>query len=667
MSTLRELSPRSVRFVPFFCLFITFQLRPLPGACQDNGRYYHQKIAEIRSILRSNPDSALHLISSMERLDTIPSVVRAEFLKLRGSVYILTGKMDSANVAFSASNEIIDEIISGFREASDTMNLEYFEATKTRANNLNNLAIVAYYRFRYEHAVNLYIMAAETHQFLIQSPFDVISKRAVKDFAGTIDNIANIFNALGQSEKALEYRMRALHELGPLNDITTLGVMVNIANYYESVNQGDSVRKYTSAIIQIASDSLPVEKSIAFSILGGRFAVENEIDSAHKYLRLATPILEKAGSNRWIASHYRNLGKYYTATAKYSDAIEYLLRSAELEKSMHIGNNLVYTWQLLYNAYYEKAMRSNDKNDFINAIKYLRESNALYDTLVREQKFRDFNELQTKYETEKKESENQRLIHANMQQSRLNWMLASGGTLLLALLMFLAYFYQGKQKANIKLELQKRQIQSSLLEKEALLREIHHRVKNNLQIISSLLNMQSYHIEDPRLINVIADGQHRVKAMALIHQKLYQTDHLSEIDFREYTEQLILHLAAAFGAGKKIQSTVNGSSLKVDIDTAIPLGLILNELITNAYKYAFNDIAEGKIIIDLKLDETHHYHLRVADSGKGLPEGFSATKLNSLGLKLVHMLTEQLNGSLTISNDPGANFYIRFKKITMTA
>jgi two-component sensor histidine kinase len=180
--------------------------------------------------------------------------------------------------------------------------------------------------------------------------------------------------------------------------------------------------------------------------------------------------------------------------------------------------------------------------------------------------------------------------------------------------------------------------------------------------------MQSHHVDDPRLMHAIAEGQNRVKAMALIHQKLYQTEQLSEIDFQEYTEQLLQHLSAALGEpGKKIRSLVNGSSLKLDIDTAIPLGLILNELITNAYKYAFNESSEGSLQVILQRDDTACYHLRISDSGSGLPANFEEAHLNSLGLKLVRMLIEQLDGTLTITNEPGASFYIRFRDTRLTA
>ncbi|MEQ8423226.1 MAG: histidine kinase dimerization/phosphoacceptor domain -containing protein, partial [Cyclobacteriaceae bacterium] len=269
---------------------------------------------------------------------------------------------------------------------------------------------------------------------------------------------------------------------------------------------------------------------------------------------------------------------------------------------------------------------------------------------------------------EKKDSENQRLLQSNQQQVFLNKVLGGGGVVLIIMVGSLFYFFVGKQKANKQLEKQKRQIEINLREKESLLREIHHRVKNNLQVISSLLNMQSYHLDDPGMINAIAEGQSRVKAMALIHQKLYQTEQLTEIDFEEYTNQLINHLATAFGQpDKKINSKVSGANIKLDIDTAIPLGLILNELVTNAYKYAFEGVNEGDLAIELQRVDDHQYELTVADSGKGLPGDFDVTKLNSLGLKLVNMLIEQLDGQLTIQSENGTQFSIRFKETRMSA
>jgi two-component sensor histidine kinase len=149
---------------------------------------------------------------------------------------------------------------------------------------------------------------------------------------------------------------------------------------------------------------------------------------------------------------------------------------------------------------------------------------------------------------------------------------------------------------------------------------------------------------------------------------LYQTEQLSEIDFQEYADQLIDHLATVFGhPDKKINSHVNGYNIKLDIGTAIPLGLILNELVTNAYKYAFKDASGGDLKIELQIEKDQHYNLTVMDNGQGLPKDFDETKLNSLGLKLVRMLIEQLDGSVTIQSGKGTSFYIRFKETRMSA
>lgn len=172
-------------------------------------------------------------------------------------------------------------------------------------------------------------------------------------------------------------------------------------------------------------------------------------------------------------------------------------------------------------------------------------------------------------------------------------------------------------------------IQTSLEEKETLLREIHHRVKNNLQIISSLLNIQSDNIEDPTLLSNIREGQNRVQAMSLIHQNLYQSEHLSNVDIENYLKELVVYLSEMFEKdGKKINVEIEANHIEFDIDTAIPLGLIVNELVSNAYKYAFENQANGKIKIDIKALNEVEYELNVNDDGKGLPSDFDPTKAN---------------------------------------
>jgi two-component system, sensor histidine kinase PdtaS len=215
---------------------------------------------------------------------------------------------------------------------------------------------------------------------------------------------------------------------------------------------------------------------------------------------------------------------------------------------------------------------------------------------------------------------------------------------------------------NSEIEKQKAVIEASLLEKETLLREIHHRVKNNLQIISSLLNIQSDNISDPSVLSSIREGQSRVQAMSLIHQNLYQSEHLSNVDITNYLQQLVVYLSEMFlKEGKEITVEVEANNINFDIDTAIPLGLIVNELVSNAYKYAFEQQKSGKIKIGIKALNDEDYELHVDDDGKGLPPDFNPTKSKSLGLKLVNILSRQLRGKFSVMPANGASFVVKFK------
>ncbi|NLX03783.1 MAG: PAS domain-containing protein [Phycisphaerae bacterium] len=206
------------------------------------------------------------------------------------------------------------------------------------------------------------------------------------------------------------------------------------------------------------------------------------------------------------------------------------------------------------------------------------------------------------------------------------------------------------------------QIKASLQEKEVLLREIHHRVKNNLQIISSLLNLQSRYIQDERALDVFRESQNRIRSMVLIHEKLYRSKDLARVDFAEYVQSLASHLVRSYGtrrAGVDLRVHVEGVALP--IDTAIPCGIIINELVTNALKHAFPDGRRGEIRIDLHPAE-REYRLVVSDNGTGIPADLDFRKTESLGLQLVTTLTDQLDGTVELERDGGTRFTIVFPK-----
>lgn len=225
------------------------------------------------------------------------------------------------------------------------------------------------------------------------------------------------------------------------------------------------------------------------------------------------------------------------------------------------------------------------------------------------------------------------------------------------------------------------QIQASLQEKETLIKEIHHRVKNNLQVISSLLRLQSRQIKDRQALELFKESQNRVLAMALIHEKLYQSSDLTQIDFQAYIKSLVQELCRSYDVCKssvtfKVKVNQQGTTLAdlptlaqmassphpplLAIDTAIPCGLIINELVSNSLKYAFPDNRNGEICITFQKSESGQLILTISDNGIGLPSNLDFRNTKSLGLQLVCRLTKQLEGTIELSRNPGTEFKISF-------
>ncbi|MGB9979302.1 PAS domain S-box protein [Methanobacterium sp.] len=208
-------------------------------------------------------------------------------------------------------------------------------------------------------------------------------------------------------------------------------------------------------------------------------------------------------------------------------------------------------------------------------------------------------------------------------------------------------------------------IKESLIEKEVLLREIHHRVKNNLQIISSLLNLQTRCVDGEETVNVLKESQNRVKTMAMVHEKLYQSEDLKDINFKEYIENLVSDLFYSYGIKKgTIDLQIDADNLEIDLDTAIPCGLIINELVTNSLKYAFPG-PNGKAVVKVELKKLQQDKLKlvISDNGRGLPDNLDIENVETLGLKMVTILVNQLKGTLELDRTNGTEFKILFKEL----
>lgn len=207
------------------------------------------------------------------------------------------------------------------------------------------------------------------------------------------------------------------------------------------------------------------------------------------------------------------------------------------------------------------------------------------------------------------------------------------------------------------------QVEASLREKEALIKEMSHRVTNNLQVITSLLNLQAGYIADEPARRVFMESQNRLKALALIHEKLYQSEDLTSIDFSGYLRNLVVHLFHAYKINAHaVALQINVDSIILDIDRAIPCGLIVNELVSNALKYAFPNGKAGEIRIDLHEDEEKRLTLMISDNGVGFPAEMDFRQTASLGMQLVNTLTDQIGGTIALTRNNGTVFKLMFRQ-----
>jgi two-component sensor histidine kinase len=225
-------------------------------------------------------------------------------------------------------------------------------------------------------------------------------------------------------------------------------------------------------------------------------------------------------------------------------------------------------------------------------------------------------------------------------------------------------FVSGQTALAIKRKHAEQQLKESLREKELLLQEIHHRVKNNMQIISSLLNLQASQMKDNDFIKMVKDSQSRIRSMALVHEKLYRSQNFSSINFSDYAQSLAIHLFQFNQVNSNlIRLKMNLEDVFLDIQTAIPCGLILNELITNSLRHAFPDGRGGDITVELHPLKNHTFQIIVRDNGVGIPEDLDIGHTKTMGLQIVTMLVNQLEGSTELQREGGTTVKIVFKEL----
>lgn len=331
-------------------------------------------------------------------------------------------------------------------------------------------------------------------------------------------------------------------------------------------------------------------------------------------------------------------------TGNYKVALGYQLETIKHMERTQENINLVENYQHVATTY-EKL------KEYPLALKYQRRALKLRDSLASVESDKSMNEMLTKYETEKKEATIATQATQLDQQARIQW-LGIGIVILLAGFIFVGVVaFVSRARKNKLLAVQN-------AENELLLKEIHHRVKNNLEVVSSLLALQSAQINDPNTKEAMQESQNRVNSIGIVHQKLYQGENLGAIEMKDYFINLSESIIDTFGAEQRVKLEVAMEKLNIDIDTAVPLGLIVNELLTNTLKYAFPKDHEGKVSIKLEQQPNGILHLEVSDNGTGKS---GVTQGTGFGSQLVSLLTRQLNGVMSEEILNGTRIMFDFK------
>ncbi|HEY5823896.1 MAG TPA: histidine kinase dimerization/phosphoacceptor domain -containing protein [Cyclobacteriaceae bacterium] len=365
---------------------------------------------------------------------------------------------------------------------------------------------------------------------------------------------------------------------------------------------------------------------------------------------------------------YITLFKYMLKSDQYVRAKKYLPQATELAHKRKSYEELKHL------SLYESKIDSAAGN-FRSAFMHYKLFKMYSDSVMSEAKSKEIAALEIEYETEKKEqaiallTKDSDLKSRDLAQSQLMRNATLGGVLVLIVILGLgANQYRIKQKNNIELVNKQQEIQSKNLllqqlvtEKEWFVKEIHHRTKNNLQTVVSLLESQSSYLQNSEALSAIQDSQNRVHAMSLIHQKLYRSDNMTSINMPSYIQELIQYLKDSFDVGTQIRFETSVGNIELDISQVIPVGLILNEAITNSIKYAFNEKAKDSLI-QVSLNKNNgKVALSISDNGSGLPGTFNiSSDKNGLGLKLMKGLAEDIEGEFQIKSEQGVTIHIIF-------
>lgn len=546
---------------------------------------------------------------------------------------------------------------------------------------LRSLALQKKIGFEYTHYTEttiayIEIMNDNVKDALYYALQSINSMEKTKDYAFA-DNfymrLGNIYNRMGYYEQAIKF-----YEKGISYNQKELNGGAWYKSFLSAVDSLNDRGKFSEALgyLETTCKKYPPQNDLDNMILYEikAYTLEHlgrmkEAEATYEKMDFYAQKLKTVETIKDVATHYSYMALFYTKINKVDKAKAITEKIIALTKDKKHGFNPNILELSLFKI-------DSLSGNYYSAIKHYENYTKIRDSMFDIAKNKEFENLKFKYETANKEQniislKEQAKLQANkLNTSRLLNLISISSLVLLLIIIGLLYNRSKiKQRNTRRLEIKEKEInlkniklQHLVEEKEWLLKEIHHRVKNNLQTVISLLNSQSAYLKDDLAISTIKNSQNRIHAMSLIHQKLYLGEKLSTINMPDYCNELIEYLKDSFNVGHSIRFKMQIDPIELDISQAIPLGLIMNEVVTNSIKYAFPDQTNCSINISLIEITENCYILIISDNGVGTSKVSDLQNSNSFGMTLIQGLSDALEGDLSIENEDGLTVKLAFKK-----
>lgn len=537
--------------------------------------------------------------------------------------------------------------------------------------------------------------------YILEVVKDVESGDSQEELDYTYFRLGNAYWELGQFDKSMEYHRQSAAISRQKGDHIPVGLARRMT---VALLEEGRPREALDLLYDLINKRLPCSVEDKMYIARGLGACFNKLQ---QYAKAEKYYLESVAFSKQLPMRFqfladRGIAQFYVDNARYTKAEPYLHLLLNASRQQILPNSLIDVHLMRF------KVDSANRN-YSDAIRHYQQYKALQDSIYNETKSQQIAQLSIQYETARKEQDielkekNIALLREqnSAQEDQRNALIVGTG-LLAALLALGLNRYRLKQRVNRQLGNQQRVLQTQqrqiseknehlsalisekdtllmqkdtllgekdqlLTEKEWLLKEIHHRVKNNFHIVASLLEIQSSYLKNKEALSAIRDSQHRIHSMSIIHQKLYQSDTLSTIQMSEYIYELVEYLRDSYAIREKVAFSLKIENIELDHASAITLGLILNEVITNAIKYAFANTSNGGISISLNHISDSQILLSIQDNGPGLPDDLSDRLGASMGMELLRGLTDDIGGQLSIESNQGTHVKIIFSYKALNA